>query len=107
MIISGFTRTTSPTQPRSMGSSSPSIRIGSFFLATISWPSLPERPIPLPPCFPMRVTRLELMFPTRTILAISSVSSSVTRRPPTNTDFLPNRAIFSEISGPPPWTTTG
>src|SRR6059036_3585755 len=48
-----------------------------------------------------------LILPTRTISTISTVSSSVTRMPPTKDGSLPSRFMRAPICGPPPWTMTG
>src|SRR2546428_4858731 len=55
----------------------------------------------------MRPTISLLILPTRTISTISTVSSSVTRMPPTKRGSLPRRFIRAPICGPPPWTITG
>jgi len=81
-------------------------RWGSIFRAMRRLPSLPEIPTARVPQFAMRATIPALILPTRTIWAISSVSASVIRRPPTNFGSLPSACIFAVISGPPPWTRT-
>ncbi len=48
-----------------------------------------------------------LIWPPSTISTTSIVSSSVTRTPSTNSDFLPSRASSWPICGPPPCTITG
>src|SRR5213594_901480 len=55
----------------------------------------------------MRPTICLLILPTSTISTISTVSSSVTRMPPTKRGSLPSRFISAPICGPPPWTMTG
>src|SRR3989441_3379069 len=55
----------------------------------------------------MRPTMSLLILPTSTISTISTVSSSVTRMPPTKRGSLPRRFISAPICGPPPWTITG
>src|SRR5260370_10545248 len=55
----------------------------------------------------MRPTISLLILPTSTISTISTVSSSVTRMPPTNVGSLPSRFMSAPICGPPPWTMTG
>src|SRR5712691_5077089 len=55
----------------------------------------------------MRPTISLLILPTRTISTISTVSSSVTRMPPTNCGSLPRRFMSAPICGPPPCTITG
>src|SRR5215510_4303977 len=55
----------------------------------------------------MRPTISLLILPTRTISTISTVSSSVTRMPPTKRGSLPRRFINAPICGPPPCTITG
>src|SRR5262245_48308708 len=55
----------------------------------------------------MRPTISLLIFPTSTISTISTVSSSVTRMPPTKRGSLPRRFISAPIWGPPPCTITG
>src|SRR5439155_8580607 len=69
--------------------------------------SLPESPIARPPWWLMRPTMSLLILPTSTISTISTVSSSVTRMPPTKRGSLPRRFISAPICGPPPWTITG
>jgi hypothetical protein len=54
-----------------------------------------------------RRTMSLLTLPTRTIFATSTVSASLTRRPPTNCTGRPRRSMYAVISGPPPWTTIG
>ena len=49
----------------------------------------------------------ELILPSRTIFATSTVAASETRRPSTNLTSSPRRSMYSLISGPPPWTITG
>ena len=46
-------------------------------------------------------------FPTSTILATSTVASSLTRSPLMNSTGRPSLFMYAVISGPPPWTTTG
>src|SRR3954452_2818522 len=72
-----------------------------------SWPSSPDSPTADCPCRLSRITMSLLTLPTRTILATSTVSSSDTRRPPTNSTGRFSRSMKLVISGPPPWTTTG
>jgi hypothetical protein len=55
----------------------------------------------------MRPTISLLILPPRTISTISTVSSSVTRMPPTNFGSLPSRFMSAPICGPPPCTITG
>ena len=55
----------------------------------------------------MADTTCGLTWPRSTMRAMSTVSASVTRRPPRNSDTLPRRFIRSVICGPPPCTTTG
>src|SRR5882672_3900955 len=55
----------------------------------------------------MRPTISLLILPTSTISTISTVSSSVTRMPPTKRGSLPRRFMRAPICGPPPWTMTG
>ena len=99
-IRSGLTLTILPTNPIS----SP---FGIFFSHMSISPSLPHRPAAVIPCFCKSCTILLLTFPARTISTILTVSSSVTRRPPRNSDFLPILSNIWLISGPPPWTITG
>ena len=67
---------------------------------------MPEIPTARVPQFAMRETIPSLILPTRTICAISRVSGSVIRSPPTNFGSLPIARIFAVISGPPPCTRT-
>ena len=48
-----------------------------------------------------------LTLPTSTIFAISTVASSETRRPLTNSTGISRRSMYAVMSGPPPCTTTG
>ena len=41
------------------------------------------------------------------MLATSTVSASETRSPSWKRTSSPSRSMYSVISGPPPWTTTG
>src|SRR5712692_1393420 len=104
-IASGLTCSTSPTSP--MSTSSPEGSRCSRRRARMSEPSLPESPTALPPWKLIRPTISLLILPTRTISTISTVSSSVTRMPPTNFGSLPSRFMSAPIWGPPPWTITG
>ena len=49
----------------------------------------------------------ELILPSRTIFATSTVSGSETRRPSWKRTSMPSFSMYSVISGPPPWTITG
>ena len=94
--MSGFTASTSPTNPSS----------GERALAVIRPASSPESPTASGPCTLMAPTMSRLTLPTNTMRAMSSVSASVTRRPLRNSGALPSRSIREPICGPPPWTTT-
>src|SRR3954463_6057825 len=95
------TRSILPTKPMS----SPP---GAVWRATRnSDPSSPHRPTAGWPWRFRRRTMSLFTLPTRTILATSTVSSSLTRSPPTNCTGSPRRSMKLVISGPPPWTTTG
>src|SRR3989449_4176477 len=96
---------TSPTRP--MSTSSPFGSRCGRRRARRRLASLPERPIARPPWWLMRPTMSLLILPTSTISTISTVSSSVTRMPPTKLGSLPRRFIRAPIWGPPPWTITG
>ncbi len=48
-----------------------------------------------------------LTLPTSTIFATSTVASSLTRRPLTNSTGICRRSMYAVMSGPPPCTTTG
>src|SRR5881296_3367673 len=104
-IGSVFTVSTSPTRP--MSTSSPFASRCSRRRARSSPASLPDSPTALPPWWSIRPTMALLILPTRTISTISTVSSSVTRMPPTNWGSLPSRFMRAPICGPPPWTMTG
>ncbi len=105
-----------------MASISPTRPISTMVSSPVSWStttwgerlrafrrrlSLPESPTPFPPCSPMLATISVLILPTRTIFTMSMVSWSVIRRPPMNLGSFPSLLMEREISGPPPWTTTG
>ena len=96
VIGATLTRVISPTKPSR----------SSFTLASIMWPSIPDRPIARPPLFSIRATRLLLILPASTICTMSAVSLSVTRSPSTNTLSFPIFLSISVISGPPPCTST-
>src|SRR5881392_3602764 len=104
-IGSVFTVSTSPTRP--MSTSSPFASRCGRRRARSSPASLPESPTAFPPWWSIRPTIALLILPTRTISTISTVSSSVTRMPPTNRGSLPSRFMRAPICGPPPWTMTG
>ena len=55
----------------------------------------------------MRSTMSLLTLPTSTIFATSTVASSLTRSPPTNSTGRSSRSMYAVISGPPPCTTIG
>ena len=55
----------------------------------------------------MRLTRSGPILPVSTIFTTSMVAPSVTRSPLTNFGSMPRRFCHEEISGPPPWTSTG
>ena len=78
----------------------------SSFSALIIWESRPQRPSALAPNLFNRLTRLLLILPANTIMAILAVSASVTLRPLTNSVFFPTALSVSVISGPPPCTST-
>ena len=67
---------------------------------------MPDMPMALPPLSSSSFTSVLFTLPARTICTMSTVSASVTRRPSTNSAFLPRRFIMSLISGPPPCTST-
>src|SRR6266849_4479943 len=100
-----LTASTSPTRP--ISTSSPFGSRCGRRRARRRLASLPERPIARPPWWLMRPTMSLLILPTSTISTISTVSSSVTRMPPTKLGSLPRRFIMAPIWGPPPWTITG
>src|SRR5882672_2928925 len=72
-----------------------------------SEPSSPHRPTAGWPWRFKRSTISLFTFPIKTIFATSTVSSSDTRRPPTNSIGSPRRCMYALISGPPPCTTIG
>src|SRR5213594_799989 len=104
-IGSVFTASTSPTRP--ISTSSPFASRCGRRRARSSPASFPESPTALPPRWLIRPTMALLILPTRTISTISTVSSSVTRMPPTKRGSLPSRFMRAPICGPPPWTMTG
>src|SRR5256712_3030601 len=104
-IGSVFTSSTSPTRP--ISTSSPFASRCSRRRARSSPASFPESPTALPPWWLIRPTIALLILPTRTISTISTVSSSVTRMPPTKRGSMPRRFMRAPICGPPPWTMTG
>src|SRR2546427_728679 len=104
-IGSVFTASTSPTRP--ISTSSPFASRCSRRRARSSPASFPESPTALPPWWLIRPTIALLILPTRTISTISTVSSSVTRMPPTKRGSMPRRFMRAPICGPPPWTMTG
>ena len=82
-----LTRSGSPTKPRStcrsmLESGSTTVRVA--LRATTMLPSLPHRPMALPPSAPIQPTICLLIEPASTISTISTVASSVTRRPALN-----------------------
>ena len=93
----GSTASTSPTKPSPSSRSSTRKRLA----------SKPETPTASGPWQLMAATSSLLTLPTSTIRAMSKVSRSVTRCPPTNSLERPSLASSSAIWGPPPWTTTG
>ena len=76
--IEGSTTSTSPTNPRA----------ASRAVAVIMLASSPDRPTASDPCTFMADTISRLTLPMRTMLAISSVSASVTRIPSTELRHL-------------------
>ena len=78
----------------------------SSFSALIICESSPQRPSAFAPYLLIRFTRLLLILPASTIMAILAVSASVTLKPFTNSVFLPTAFSVSVISGPPPCTST-
>src|SRR3954454_11203737 len=101
LSTSTSTRSMRPTNPRSVPS------CGGCFATRNSSPSSPHRPTAGCPWRFSRSTMSLFTLPTRTIFATSTVSASLTRRPPTNCTGRPRRSMKLVISGPPPWTTTG
>ena len=69
--------------------------------------SSPESPTAYGPCRLIDATISRLTLPTSAMRTMSMVSSSVTRRPSTNSGSLPSLRINVLICGPPPCTTTG
>src|SRR3990170_3680516 len=109
-IICGSTATGSPTKPRSTICSI--LDVGSrqrrsSRLARIKLASLPEMPTALPPWVLMAVTISLLTEPASTISTTSTVSRSVTRKPPLNSDLILSRSSREPICGPPPCPTMG
>ena len=93
----GSTEAMSPTKPNS----------GSRCVTRSKPASCPETPTAAAPCTLIEDTNCGFTVPSSTMLAISPVSASVTRRPLRNSGFLPRRSISALICGPPPCTTTG
>ena len=82
-------------------------RVRRSLLAWIRPPSLPDRPIAVPPASLITLTMCLLIEPDSTISTTSTVSLSVTRRPSTNSLVTFRRSSILPICGPPPCTTTG
>ena len=61
----------------------------------------------MPPCRLIACTMRLLMTPDSTISTTSTVASSVTRLPFTNSDRMSSRSSIALIIGPPPCTITG
>ncbi len=104
------TREGSPTKPRSICSSpfgSSTLPVRSSLMAETMLPSLPQRPIALPPSALMKPTICLLIEPHSTISTISIVARSVIRKPFENCDSMPSFLSMAPICGPPPCTTTG
>ena len=80
---------------------------GSVGSQTIRFASLPDSPTPLPPCDDSACTIRLFTRPESTISTTSTVASSVTRLPFTNSDLISSLPSISLIMGPPPWTITG
>src|SRR3954453_16610014 len=72
-----------------------------------SRPSSPQSPTAGWPERLRRSTMSLFTLPTSTIFATSTVSSSETRRPPTNSTGSDSFSMYAVISGPPPCTITG
>src|SRR5680860_1332512 len=109
-MIWGSTSPGSPTNPRSSTCSileSGSRTRRSSRLARIKLASLPQMPTALPPWLLMADTISLLTEPASTISTTSTVSRSVTRKPPLNSDLILSRSSSLPICGPPPCTTTG
>ena len=100
----------SPTNPKSTTFSillSGSVLVLSNRFAVIRLASFPEIPTARPPASLIAATIDLLMDPAKTISTISTVASSVTRRPSINSLFIAIRSSISPICGPPPCTTRG
>ena len=61
----------------------------------------------MPPWALIACTIRLLILPASTISTTSTVASSLTRLPSTNSDLMSSRFSISLIIGPPPCTTTG
>src|SRR3954469_13079576 len=101
LSTSTSTRSICPTKPRSVPSWAAALATRN------SKPSSPQRPTAGWPWRLSRSTMSLLTLPTRTIFATSTVSASLTRRPPTNWTGRPRGSMKLVISGPPPCTTIG
>ena len=98
------TLTTSPTSPMSVGLPS---MMGLRCMAENRAPSSPDSPTANGPCALISPTSSLDTLPVSTMRTTSMASGVVTRRPPLNSDLMPNALSMCEICGPPPWTTTG
>ena len=96
---------TSPTRPRSTSTSLPSSTalMGGFLVQTVQkYPGMPRAWTPHS-CRHPTTSEFSLL---RTVSATSRESASVTLTPQTLRGVMPRLSISSEISGPPPWTST-
>ena len=100
-MLDGSVPDTSPTSPRS--TVSPSTVTGGFLSHTVQ--KYPGMPTASRSHSSRQDTTSELIL-LRTISATSSESASVTLTPATFLGVIPLRSISSEISGPPPCTST-
>ena len=107
-MSSSFTPMTSPTKPKSTGSGPPPVTtVGGRCAARAPCSALaPWRPTGFAPAATSAAHRSTLTLPATIIFMTSSVSSSVTRRPPTIFGVWPRRFCSSVACGPPPWTMT-
>ncbi len=96
----------SPTRPKSIGvSPAPVTMRGGRRWARMT-PLAPDTPKAGTPSPRSAATRSMLSFPATIIFMISSIGSSVTRRPPTTRDSTPSLRASAVACGPPPCTTS-
>ena len=68
--------------------------LGSLVVASIKFPSTPDKPTAEAPCNSNKFTSVLFIFPAKTICTISIISSSVTRKPSTKLGIFPKRLVI-------------